>query len=149
MSDPTKLKTQQIGKCGELLVQYKLLKFGVEFAQMTTDYGIDLLAMHPTGHEAVTIQVKTARHRDRGSGSEWVVWSMPKKCIAQYVAAVDLERDKTWLLKTEDFEQLAGSGRWLWWYISGQRPKRAKSQPEEEFTSYEMDIVIPRVFGLE
>ena len=116
---------------------------------MTADYGIDLLAMHPTTNEPVTIQVKTGNHRDRGSGKEYIVWSMPKKCIAQYVAAVDLERDRCWLLKTEEFERLTGSRRSLWWYISGYRPARAKSLPEEYFASYEIDAVIPTVFGLE
>ncbi len=37
--------TQQIGKCGELLVQYLLLKRGIESALLTTDYGIDLIGL--------------------------------------------------------------------------------------------------------
>jgi hypothetical protein len=32
-----KLTTQQIGKLGELLVQYRLLSFGIESAHLTTD----------------------------------------------------------------------------------------------------------------
>ncbi len=40
-----KLAIQQIGKCGELLVQYMLLKHGVESAPLTTDPGIDLVAL--------------------------------------------------------------------------------------------------------
>jgi len=32
-----KLPTAQIGKSGELLVQYKFLKYGIESSQMTTD----------------------------------------------------------------------------------------------------------------
>jgi len=35
----TQPNTQQVGRCGELLVQYKLLKFGIDSAPMTTDYG--------------------------------------------------------------------------------------------------------------
>lgn len=38
---PTK---SQIGRCGELLVQYHLLKLGIESAPMTTDSGVDRLA---------------------------------------------------------------------------------------------------------
>ena len=34
--------TQHIGAAGELLVQYKLLKFGVDSAAMTIVSGIDL-----------------------------------------------------------------------------------------------------------
>jgi hypothetical protein len=32
-----KFTTQQIGKLGELLVQYRLLSFGIESAHLTTD----------------------------------------------------------------------------------------------------------------
>ena len=38
------LTTQQRGRCGELLVQYILLKHGIESAPLTTDTGIDLVA---------------------------------------------------------------------------------------------------------
>ncbi|SLM45109.1 hypothetical protein NSND_62542 [Nitrospira sp. ND1] len=41
------LSTAQIGKCGELLVQYRLLLLGVESAPMSTDTGIDLVAYSP------------------------------------------------------------------------------------------------------
>jgi len=39
-----KLTTQQIGRLGELLVQYELLRHGIESAPMTTDAGVDLVA---------------------------------------------------------------------------------------------------------
>jgi len=38
------VSTQRIGRCGELLVHYKLLKLGIESAAMTTDAGVDLVA---------------------------------------------------------------------------------------------------------
>ena len=47
MTGLTGLNTQQVGSCGELFVQYKLLKLGIESAPMTTDYGIDLVALDP------------------------------------------------------------------------------------------------------
>ena len=37
-------KTRHIGKAGELLVQYKLIKYGIDSSPMTTDAGIDLVA---------------------------------------------------------------------------------------------------------
>ena len=137
--------TQQTGRSGELLVQYKLLKHGIDSAPMTTDRGVDLVAIDPkaTG-QTVTIQVKTARHRERGS---WIVWSMPKVCVAQYVAAVDQERDLCWLFTKEEFECLAGSGRWLWWYLPDHHPKRAKSRPEEYYAAHQIDAVIPTLFA--
>jgi len=51
--------TRHIGAAGELLVQYKLIKQGVDSARMTTDSGIDLVAYSDKGEKAYTIQVKT------------------------------------------------------------------------------------------
>ena len=135
--------TLQVGRSGELLVQYKLLKFGIDSAPMTTDRGVDLVAIESSSKRTVSIQVKTATHREGGS---WIIWSMTKQCVADYVAAVDLRRDKGWLFTKDEFERLAKSGRWLWWYIPGHRPKRAKSTPEEHFARYEIDVVIPGLF---
>ena len=53
------LRTAQIGASGVLLVQYRLLKCGVESAPMTTDAGIDLVVYAPKLKKAVTVQVKT------------------------------------------------------------------------------------------
>lgn len=50
------LRTAQIGRCGELLVQYLLLLRGIESAPMTTDSGIDLVA-----YAAKTEQIKGSR----------------------------------------------------------------------------------------
>ena len=144
MGEAVERTTQQVGRCGELLVQYKLLKFGIDSAPMTTDTGVDLVAIHPNIKRTVSIQVKTATHRDGGS---WIVWAMPKKCVADYVAAVDLQRDKGWLFTKDEFEKFAASKRWLWWYLPGHRPKRAKSRPEERFTEYSIDIGIPKLFA--
>lgn len=53
-----KLGTQAIGAAGELLVQYQLLKLGIDSARLTTDSGIDLVMYVPGHHTAATIQVK-------------------------------------------------------------------------------------------
>lgn len=42
-----KLGTQAIGAAGELLVQYQLLKLGIDSARLTTDSGIDLVMYVP------------------------------------------------------------------------------------------------------
>ena len=78
MSEPDKLTTQQVGKCGELLVQYELLKQRIESAPMTTDYGIDLVAIDPNTHKTVTIQVKASTHHVGDGSSKWVEWNMPE-----------------------------------------------------------------------
>ena len=53
-----KLTNAQIGKSGELLVQYKLLKYGIESSQLTTDTGIDLVAFSSKKEKAFTISKK-------------------------------------------------------------------------------------------
>jgi hypothetical protein len=63
-----KLAKQQIGRCGELLVQQKLLLYGIESAPMTTDSGIDLVVYSPRERNALTIQVKTNLKAKPGGG---------------------------------------------------------------------------------
>jgi hypothetical protein len=53
------MSTQHIGAAGELLVQYQLLKIGVDSARMTTDAGVDLVVYAPGDRSASTVQVKT------------------------------------------------------------------------------------------
>jgi hypothetical protein len=49
------LRTAQIGASGVLLIQYRLLKCGIESAPMTTDAGIDLVVYAPKLEKAVTV----------------------------------------------------------------------------------------------
>ena len=60
--------TQQIGKAGELLVQYKLLLRGIESALLTTDSGVDLVAFSPRKQKAITIQIKSNLKPKPGGG---------------------------------------------------------------------------------
>lgn len=53
------IRKSQIGRCGELLVQFSLLRRGVESAPMTTDTGVDLVAYAPKIARPLSIQVKT------------------------------------------------------------------------------------------
>lgn len=149
-----KLSTQQTGRCGELLVQYVLLKHGVESAPLATDPGIDLVAFSNVRAslderpKAVTIQVKTSTHHGPAD-EKWLLWEIPEDCPADYVAAVDLDRDKVWLIGVEKFKQIAqhaakGQLR-LWWSLPGYESKRAKRR-EEQFKDYEMDVAIDRLF---
>ena len=144
-----KLTSQQTGKCGELLVQYQLLKHGVESAPMTTDYGVDLVAFHAAKRKTVTIQVKTSTHRGTVE-DKWVIWEIPEDCPADFVAAVDLERDKLWLFPTDKFKaEAAHSAKTklrLWWNLPGFEAKRSKRR-EEMFRNYEMEAGIAREFG--
>ena len=48
------LSATQIGRCGDLLVQYELLLRGVESAPLSTDAGVDLVAYAPKAREEQT-----------------------------------------------------------------------------------------------
>jgi len=151
-----KRSEQQTGRCGELFVQYVLLKHGVESALLTTDPGIDLVAFSnvrasPDKRQgAVTIQVKTSTHHGPAD-DKWLEWEIAEECPADYIAAVDIDRNKFWLIGIEKFKQIAiraakGQLR-LWWSLPGYESKRAVRR-EEQFKEYEMDAAIPRIFCL-
>ena len=40
------VRTQIIGAAGEVLITYKLLKFGIDSARMTTDAGVDFVNVY-------------------------------------------------------------------------------------------------------
>ncbi|WP_136416441.1 MULTISPECIES: hypothetical protein [Oxalobacteraceae] len=110
------LSTAQIGKSGELLVQYRLLMLGIESASLSTDFGIDLVAYSPKLARAITIQVKTnlKPKPGGGKGKEALDWWVSEDCPASLVALVDLKTEKVWLLKREELDEHAqqrSSGR--------------------------------------
>jgi hypothetical protein len=94
-----KLTTQQIGKLGELLVQYKLLQCGIESAHLTTDAGIDLVAYSSGSQAPQTIQVKTNLKAKPGGGKGALAldWWFPQTSPAQLIALVDIAEERVWL----------------------------------------------------
>lgn len=90
-----------------------LLKHGVESAPLTTDPGIDLVAFRDVHQKAVTIQVKTSTHRTERNdptGSKWgkwLLWEIRNDCPADYIAVVDLEYQKFWLIPKKEFIEKA------------------------------------------
>jgi hypothetical protein len=56
---PSALSTLHIGAAGELRVQYKLLKLGLDSARLSTDSRIDLVVYAPGATKATTVQVNT------------------------------------------------------------------------------------------
>jgi hypothetical protein len=110
------LSTAQIGKCGELLVQYRLLLLGIETAPMSTDTGIDLVAYSPNRQAAYTIQVKANLKAKPGGGKGKAAldWWVPEESPAQFVALVDLSSELVWLLTQAELlahAQQRSSGR--------------------------------------
>jgi hypothetical protein len=121
-----KLTTAQIGRSGEILVQYRLLKHGIESAPMTTDSGIDLVAYAPRNKRAVTIQVKS-NHQSKaagGTGKQALDWWLVENSPAEMVALVDLENDRVWLFLHNEFMEKAQQrpkGRRLFFFLCRRR----------------------------
>lgn len=127
-----KLSTAQIGKCGELLVQYRLLLLGIESAPMSTDTGIDLVAYSPSRKYPATIQVKTNLKPKAGGGKGKAAldWWAPEQSPAEYVALVDLESQKLWLMSHSEITQHAqqnSSGRLHLYMYTDESAKPKKS----------------------
>ena len=101
--------TQHIGTAGELLVQYKLVKFGIDSARMTTDFGVDIVAYSSRNQRAFTIQVKTKKgpSPSGGTGKLSLYWDLKDNSPADLIAAVDLETDSVWLFTYSEYKELA------------------------------------------
>jgi hypothetical protein len=104
-----KLGTQAIGAAGELLVQYELLKQGIDSARLTTDSGIDLVMYVPGHQSAATVQVKTnlGPKPAGGKGKLLLSWPFPDDIKAQWLACVDMSTDRGWLFTTERAREVA------------------------------------------
>jgi hypothetical protein len=105
-----KQKTKQhIGRAGELLVQYKLIKYGIDSSTMTTDYGIDLVAYSPRNMKAYTIQVKTQEKPAPGGGKGKLAigWYLKGNSPADLIAVTELSTDSVWLFTYSEFVELA------------------------------------------
>jgi len=148
-----KLTTAQIGRCGELLVQYELLLLGVESAPLSTDAGIDLVAYAPGAREAQTIQVKSnyKRKPSGGRGKPALDWWVPEDNPAQLVALVDLSTKGIWLLQKEELSALAqqrSSGRvHIYMYTDPEYTPRAHGRHPREFQSYRLENRASALFG--
>lgn len=99
----------QIGRCGELLVQYHLLLRGIESAPMCTDSGIDLVAYSPKANAPLTIQVKTnlKPKPGGGKGKKALDWWIPADTPAELIALCDLSSQRVWVFKTAEIETVA------------------------------------------
>ena len=97
----------QIGRCGELLLQYKLLLLGIESSRMTTGTGIDLVAYSSRNRKAYTIQIKTNENPTPNgeNGKLTLGWWVPDDCPADLVAFVDLASSSVWLFSTGEISK--------------------------------------------
>ena len=143
------LTKQQIGKAGELLVQYRLLTRGIESAQLTTDSGIDLVAY--IKGRAKTFQVK-CNHKPKPSGGRGPLaldWWVPDDCPADYVALGDLSEERFWVFTMAQLRKAAQQqpkGRLhLYMYCEPPRGKRRVKMPSstEDFDRFMLEKVFP------
>ena len=149
--DTPTLSNAQIGKCGELLVQYHLLKRGIESAPMTTDAGIDLVAYFPESARPVTIQVKTNLQPTPGGGRGKMAlgWWVSETSPAEWVALVNLETQRIWLILHRDLSAIAhqrSSGRLhLYFYTDPQADPRLGNRLARDFDRYLFDQQIEKL----
>src|SRR6267154_2155816 len=104
-----RLTTAQIGRAGELLVQYRLLLLGIDSAPMSTDTGIDLVAYSPIAKQPLTIQVKSNLKPKPGGGKGKAAldWWLPDDTPAMLIALVDLSEPRLWMFKSQEMVNLA------------------------------------------
>lgn len=149
------LSTAQIGASGVLLIQYRLLKFGIESAPMTTDSGIDLVVYAPKSNKAVTVQVKSCLKPKPagGNGRMSLDWYLRRNSPAELVGLVNLERDQVWLFRHEEFASKAQQETTIKWHFCMSveddyfpSPER-KTRHEREFESFYLGNRISDLFG--
>lgn len=148
------LSTAQIGKCGELLVQYRLLLLGVESASMSTDTGIDLVAYSSRRALPVTIQVKTNLKPKPGGGRGKLAldWWVPEATPATFVALADLSTENVWVFTPQELNELAqqqSNGRLhLYMYTDATaRPRNLTHRVHaHEFERFLLSNVAERIF---
>jgi len=149
------LTPAQIGKSGELLVQYRLLLLGIEAAPLSTDAGIDLVAYAPGSGKAVTIQVKANLRAKPGGGKGKAAldWWIPDDSPAECVALVDLATETIWLMTHTEVlahaQQRSGGKLHLYMYTD---PRVRRRKPErlslrEEFDHFLLDQSVRVAFG--
>lgn len=145
------LSKAQIGKCGELLVQYRLLLCGIESAPMSTDTGVDLVAFSPIDGDARTIQVKTNHKPKPGGGSGKVAldWWLREDSPAELVAFVDLSCEQIWLMAHSEVGEVAqqcSGGRFhLYMYTDPTAQPRKKDRLSHQW-EFQKFLLENRVF---
>lgn len=147
------MTTQHIGAAGELLVQYQLLKIGIDSARLTTDAGIDLVVCAPSNAEATTVQVKAnlAAKPAGGKGQLSRGWDFPHSCPAQLLALVALDCDAVWLFTMAEARDLAQQHspkgiRKLYWFLDPPTGGAAGARHQNEMAQFMLGARAPLLF---
>lgn len=157
MKNSVSINSLQIGKLGELLVQYELLLHGIESAPLTTDAGIDLVAYSPKNKKPVTIQVKTNLQPKPGGGKgpDAIDWTVPDDSPAEMFAFVDVSQRQVWFLTKEELhktaQQHSKKGKYhFYMYVAD--PSRLKGKIGtashiSKFNHYLLETRLKEIFG--
>jgi hypothetical protein len=156
MNTPPTIGTLGIGAAGELLVQYLLLKHGIDSARLTTDSGIDLVMYVAGNSQAATIQVKAVLEPKPGTGnSSRPVFGLgfPDSCKAQWLAGVDLSRDRVWLFRIDEARKLAqqhrpNGVRALYWHVETTE-RKGVAYAESDMDPYRLSAVAAHLLASE
>lgn len=147
------LTTAQIGASGVLLIQYRLLRRGIESAPMTTDAGIDLVVYAPQMEKALTVQVKTCLQPKPAGGHGKLAcdWSLPQKKIpADLVGLVNIKADRAWLFRHDEFiakaQQNTERGWHLYFYVDPDYQAKDGCH-ENDFSPFLIESRIEYLFG--
>lgn len=147
------LFTQQIGKLGELLVQYRLLEYSVESAHLTTDAGIDLVAYSSQSSGAKTIQVKANLKPKPGGGKGRAAldWWIPVASPADLFAFVDISTKNVWLFTRAELKthaQQESNGRFHLYMYTDENVKTRKNIPTRvsNFSSFLLEHRVSQLF---
>lgn len=150
------LTTAQIGRCGELLVQLRLLALGIDSSPMSTDVGVDLVAYSPKLQQPLTLQVKTNLKAKPGGGKGKAAldWWIPCKSPAQLIALAELETERIWLMSLSELKAQAqqnSNGRLhIYMYTDSTARPRGATRPKHahEFDHFLLPNCAKRVFGI-
>lgn len=150
------LATAQIGRAGELLVQYRLLLLGIESAPMSTDSGIDLVAYSPKTQKPSTVQIKTNLKPKPGGGKGKAAldWWVPEDSPAELIALVDLSEQRLWIFGLDELSHLAqqhsGGRHHIYMYTDPTAKPKKTEKPAHvyEFQRYLLENRAHALFGV-
>lgn len=128
--------TLHIGAAGELLVQFRLVRNGIDSARLTTDSGVDLVAYPPGTGRALTVQVKTVERSTPAGGKGALTTGVvfPRECPAEYLAIVRLSDETVWLFPILDALRLSKQAMpRLYWYVD------SRTAPSGALTEQDVD----------
>ena len=133
------MKKYHIINAGKLLLQYKLLKCGIESIQKTN--GNDAIIEISLRNKVYNIQVKTTEkpRPGGGKGKDAISWNI-RNISADFIACVNLLGDEAWLFTPKELIKLAQHPSKDKLYIyTNETVKTRKRSLKTEFKEYLID----------